>query len=239
MIEKSQVIKTVNKEVLYHLGIILDGNRRWAKSKNLPAIIGHNEGKKRVKEVCRWCKAKGIKIITLYAFSTENWERSLKEVKFLIKLIEMSIREDMKEIHREGYKIKIIGEKDKLPKSFQKVIKEAEELTKDNKGGILNLAISYGGRLDIVQAVKKIIKKGISPDDVTEKMIDKNLWTADVPHPNLIIRTSGEQRLSGFLTWQSAYSELYFSKKLWPDFTEKDLDKALKEYAQRQRRFGK
>lgn len=222
-----------------HLGIIINGNRRWAKKRGLPAYRGHIEGRKKVKDLCRWCKKRGIKIITAYTFSTENWKRSTKEVEFLMGLIERALKEDLYEIHRQNYKIRIIGQKEKLPSSLQKVIKEAEELTKNNTEGILNLAISYGGRAEIVEAIKNILRQGNSLEEITEILINQNLWTTDLPDPDLIIRTGNEKRLSGFLLWQAAYSELYFSEKLWPEFTEADLDKILQDYGSRGRRFGK
>ena len=226
------------KNIPYHLAIIIDGNRRWAREKGLPIFEGHRQGLKKVKELGKWLKARGIKILTLYCFSTENWKRSPAEVNYLMKLLNSALTEDIKEFHKRGFKLRVIGQKERLPSYLQKAIKKAEELTKNNKEGILNLAISYGGRAEIVEAVRKIIKEKISPDRIDEKLIGNYLYTQDLPDPDLIIRTSGEQRLSNFLLWQSAYSELYFCPKYWPDFTEKDLDEALKEYTRRQRRFG-
>jgi len=220
-----------------HLAIIIDGNRRWAKKKGLASFNGHKKGMNNVKEIGERCRKKGIKILTLYVFSTENWKRSKKEINYLMKLFNLVFnKENIEELHQKGIKIKIIGQVEKLSKALQERIIEAEKLTKNNKKGVLNLAISYGGRSDIIQAIKKIVKKKIS---ITEEAINNHLWTNDLPDPDLIIRTGGEQRLSNFLIWQSAYSEFYFTKKLWPDFTINDLDKALKDYSQRQRRFGK
>lgn len=227
------------KKVPYHLGIIIDGNRRWAKKRGLPAFEGHRQGLEKVKKIGKWCKERGVKILTLFAFSTENWNRSKTEVTYLIRLLrEAFSQKNIKEVDQEGIKIQIIGQREKLPLSLQKAIEEAEDLTKNNKEGILNIALSYGGRAEIVEVVKKIIKKNPLPE-ITEELIDKNLWTAGEPHPDLIIRTGGQQRLSNFLLWQSAYSELYFSKKYWPEFIEKDLDEAFEDYAKRQRRFGR
>lgn len=230
----------MSKNIPYHLGIIVDGNRRWARERGLPTLEGHRRGFKKVKEVGKWCKERGVKILTIYAFSTENWNRSKEEVNYLMRLLKQALnKKEVKRFNKEKIKVKVIGQKERLPKSFQKAIQEAEELTKNNKEGILNIALSYGGRAEIVRAIKEIIKKKISPEKIDEKLVEKNLWTAGQPYPDLIIRTAGEQRLSGFLTWQSVYSELYFSKKYWPDFTEKDLDEVFKEYSRRQRRFGK
>jgi len=228
------------KKIPIHLGIIIDGNRRWAKEKGLPAFEGHRRGLDNVQKVGEWCRKKGVKILTIFAFSTENWNRVKREVNYLMRLFALALNgKYIKELQEKNIKLQVIGQKERLPKFLQTKIKKAEELTKNNKEGILNLAISYGGRPEIVQAVKNIIKKKISPDKITENLINQNLWTTGLPYPDLIIRTGGEQRLSNFLTWQSAYSELYFTKKYWPEFTEKDLDKALLDFSRRQRRFGR
>lgn len=228
------------KKIPYHLGIIIDGNRRWAKKKGLPSFKGHQRGLDNVNKIGERCRKRGVKILTFYTFSTENWNRSKIEVSYLMKLFVRALsRKNIKELIQKKIKLQVIGQKERLPKFLQKRIKEAEELTKNNKEGILNLAISYGGRSEIVQAVKNIVKKKITVNKITEELINQNLWTAGLPEPGLIIRTGGEQRLSNFLTWQSVYSEFYFTKKNWPEFTEKDLDKALNDYSQRQRRFGK
>ncbi len=230
----------MNKKIPYHLGIIIDGNRRWAKEKGLPSFAGHLKGKENVWKMQEWCKKKGIKILTVYGFSIENWKRSKKEINYLMELIAQALSKDfIQEAYEDGTKILVIGQKDKLPKFLQKIIKNAEEITKNNKKRIFVLAISYGGRQEIVETIKKIVSQKIPPNKITEELIDKNLWTQGLPYPDLIIRTAGEQRLSNFLTWQSAYSELYFLKKYWPDFTEKDLNKAIENYAERGRRFGK
>lgn len=227
------------KKAPYHLGIIIDGNRRWAQKRGLPSFEGHRRGLEKVKEIGKWCKKRGVKILTLFAFSTENWDRSKTEVNYLMKLLGQALaKKNIKEIDKEGIKIQVIGQRGKLPSQLQETIKKAEEITQNNKEGILNIALSYGGRAEIVEAVKKIVKKN-PLSEITEDLISRNLWTAGEPYPDLIIRTAGEQRLSNFLLWQAAYSELYFSEKYWPEFTEKDLDEALRNYAQRQRRFGK
>ncbi len=219
-----------------HLGIILDGSRRWAEERGLPVFEGHRRGFEKVKKIIKWCKNREIKVLTLFVFSTENWKRSKIEVNFLMNLLEKSLNEkNIQEIHKEGVKIKVIGQKEKLPKSLQKAIKEVEELTKNNEKMVVNLGLSYGGRAEIVEAIKKIIGKKIPPEEITENVIKENLSTSDV---DLIIRTGKEQRISNFLIWQAAYSELYFCQKFWPDFIESDLDKALLDYANRQRRLG-
>ena len=227
-------------KVPYHLGIIIDGNRRWAKKRRLPTFEGHRRGFEKLKEVGEWCKKKGVKVLTIYAFSTENWNRSQKEVNYLMKLLKTALnKKEIARLNKEKIKLRVIGQKERLEKSLQEAARKAEESTKNNKEGILNLAISYGGQAEIIMAIKKIVRQKISSDKITKDLVEKNLWTANLPSPDLIIRTSGEQRLSGFLTWQSAYSELYFSKKDWPDFSEKDLGSAFDEYSRRQRRFGK
>ena len=221
----------------YHLGIIIDGNRRWAKERGLPALEGHRRGLERLKELIDWSKERGIKVLTLFVFSTENWKRSKVEVNYLIRLFGQALsKKNIQKIHQEGIKIRVIGQRERLPGSLQKTIKDVEELTKSNKGMVLNFALSYGGRAEIVEAIKNVIKKKIPLEKITEDMISQNLWTSDV---DLIIRTGKEQRISNFLIWQAAYSELYFCPKYWPEFSEKDLDRALQQYACCQRRFGK
>jgi len=223
-----------------HLGIIIDGNRRWAKKRDLPSFYGHKKGLDNVRKIGDYCIKKGVKILTLYTFSTENWNRSKAEVLYLMKLLANALNDkNIKEFNEKGVKVRIIGQKERLPKSLQERIKIVEESTKNNKKSILNLAISYGGRPEIVQAIKKIIDKKTPSSKVTEDLINRNLWTAGLPDPDFIIRTGGEHRLSNFLMWQSAYSELYFPKKFWPEFTQKDIDKAFKEFTKRNRRFGK
>jgi len=225
------------RKIPHHLGIIIDGNRRWAKERGLPALEGHRRGLERLKELIDWSKERGIKILTLFVFSTENWKRSKVEVNYLIRLFGQALsKKNIQKIHQEGIKIRVIGQRERLPGSLQKTIKDVEELTKSNKGMVLNFALSYGGRAEIVEAIKNVIKKKIPLEKITEDMISQNLWTSDV---DLIIRTGKEQRISNFLIWQAAYSELYFCPKYWPEFSEKDLDKALEDYAQRQRKFGK
>jgi len=224
------------KKIPYHLGIIIDGNRRWAREKGLPALEGHRKGLAKVKELIKWSKERGVKILTLFVFSTENWKRTKREVNFLMKLAKSAIADNLKELHREGIKVRIIGQRERLPGFLQKTIAQAEELTKNNKGMVLNFALSYGGRAEITEAIKKIIENKIPPEKINENVVSQNLWTSDL---DLIIRTGKEQRISNFLIWQAAYSELYFCKKYWPDFNEKDLDEALADYARRQRRFGK
>lgn len=239
--------RSKSKKIPYHLGLIPDGNRRWARQRDLPTLEGHKRGVNNFQDFCEWCQSRGIKILTAYGFSTENWNRSQQEIDYLMDLIEGQMRKMLeqerkkKESSEEGVRIKIIGQKKKLPKSFQQVIAQVEDLTKDNKKLQLNIALNYGGRWDIRQAIDKVVKErpregqGLE-QKVTEQLVKEHLTVQS--YPDLIIRTGKVKRLSNFLTWQSAYSELYFCDKYWPEFTEQDLDKALKDYAQRQRRFG-
>lgn len=219
-----------------HLGIIIDGNRRWAKERGLLTFEGHKRGLEKVKETIKWCKERGVKTLTFFVFSTENWKRSKIEVSCLMTLARKMVSGHAKELHRNGIRVKIIGQKERLPKSLQKAIAETEELTKDNGEMTVNFALSYGGRAEIVSAIKKIIEKKIPSEKINEDVVSENLWTSDL---DLLIRTGKEQRISNFLIWQTAYSELYFSPKYWPAFTEKDLDESFEDYGWRQRRFGK
>lgn len=223
-----------------HIVLFPDGNRRWARQKGVPPLKGHKRGQEKFKEFLVWCKKRGVKILTVFGFSTENWKRSKEEVQYLMRLFEggLSNKKDIKSFQEEGVRIRIIGQKERLSKRLQKIIENIESITEANNKFQLNLAVSYGGRWDIVQAVRNIIKKKIPFKKITENLINNYLSTAGLPSPDLVIRAGGERRFSNFLLWQAAYSELYFSEKLWPDFTEKDLEKALQDFARRQRRFG-
>lgn len=227
-----------DKKIPQHLGIILDGNRRWARQRGLPTLQGHSRGYGRVKKVGDWCLARGIKYLTVWAFSTENWDRSKKEVTYLMRLMKNALSKDIYEFHEKGIKVKIIGRRHGLAKDLIKVIDDAEELTKNNKKGQLNIAFNHGGRAEIIDGIKRMLKDGIRPDKVNEGLISSYVDTAGLPPLDYIIRTSGELRLSGFMLWLSPYAELYFCPKMWPAFSERDLDDALAEYARRNRRFG-
>ena len=222
-----------------HIVLFPDGNRRWAKQKGLASLLGHKQGYNNLLDFSEWCKNKGVKVLTAYGFSTENWNRSPEEVSYLMKLLESCLADNLEKYNKDGVKVRVIGQRERLPKSLQETILKTEEATKNNSNLFLNLAISYGGKWDILNAVKNIIKEGIEPDKIDEKLFEDHLSTAGLPAPDLIIRAGGEMRMSNFVLWQSAYSELYFSPKLWPDFTEQDLDLALAEYDKRTRRFGK
>lgn len=228
-----------------HIGLIVDGNRRFARVKGLASNEGHNAGSQKLEDFLRWCWRLDIKIVTLYGFSTENYKRSEEEVDYLMDLIQRKLKQYQVDpvIKQEGVKIKVIGQRDNLSEEMIEEIRKTEELTKDNSRFQLNIAVSYGGRAEIVDAVKKIgqgIQDGeISPDEINEEMFSKNLYTEGIRDPDLIIRTSGEERLSGFLLWQSAYSELYFSEVYWPAFRMIDFWRAIRVYQQRERRYGK
>ena len=231
-----------NKGLPLHIGIIMDGNRRWAKSKGKIASEGHKVGADTLDKMLHYANKIGIKYLTVYAFSTENWKRAENEVSVIMKLLKKYLDDFLGGMDDENIKVNILGDISKLNKNLQKSLNETIEKTKNNTGLTFNIAFNYGGRDEIVRAVKKITHQAllgeITEDDITEELISKNLYTKDMPDPDLIIRTSGELRLSGFLIWQSAYSELYFVEKNWPEFTEKDLDEAIEEYKRRNRRFG-
>ncbi len=231
--------RSKNPAVPTHLGLILDGNRRWAKSHNLSLDEGHRQGYENLKTILRAANKRNIKYVSAFVFSSENWNRSKDEVKNLMKLVLWVLKHEVSSMHKEGVRIRVIGSKIRLGKSIVKAVHDAEELTKDNTRGTLLLCLDYGGQQEIVEAAKRIAKAGVDPDKITAEMISENLYAPDVPPIDLIVRTSGEQRLSNFMLWESAYSELLFVKDPWPDFNEKQLDKALDYYSNTQRRFGK
>lgn len=223
-----------------HVAIIMDGNGRWAKKRKRLRTFGHRQGMKALKETLRESAYLGIKVLTVYAFSTENWKRPKDEVTALMSMLIEYLKIEIKELCEEGVKIKIIGNKEHLPKDVMKAIQEAEELTKDNQRITFNIAFNYGGRNEIVNAVKRMVKEGVKSEDITEELFSSYLYTSGCPDPDLLIRTGGDNRISNFLLYQCAYSELYFTKPdlLWPDFTCDDLYQAIAHYQQRQRRFG-
>jgi len=228
-----------NKKLIpLHVGIIIDGNRRWAKERNLPTLEGHSQGYEKVKLMGDWFYAKGVKIISVFVFSTENWNRAQAEVNYLMKLMEKVLRDDLEEFNKKNYKLLISGRIEELPGDLPEICYNAIDKTKNNIGGILNICLNYGGRPEIVDAIKKMIKNNIGLEQIHEGMIKKYLYQGDLPDPDIIVRTSGEERLSGFLLWQSAYSELLFLKKYWPEFEKSDVDLIIDEYGKRQRRFG-
>lgn len=225
-----------------HIAIIMDGNRRWAKAKGLDAKLGHKEGAKTIEKIVRYANKIGIKYITVYAFSTENWKRTVDEVGALMLLLQNYLDDFSKKADTENIKIKVLGDITELNEGMQKSIRNAEERTKNNTGTTFAIAFNYGGRDEITKAVKEIakeVKSGkIAPEEITQSTIEKHLYTSTMPDPDLLIRTSGEYRTSNFLPWQLVYSEFYFVSKYWPDFTEEDLDLAIDEYRRRNRKFG-
>ncbi len=225
-------------DVPYHLAIIMDGNGRWAQARRLPRLAGHRAGTENLRRVLRACKDFGIKILTVYAFSTENWRRPKEEVSGLMTILDEYIVREMRALHDEGVQIRHLGRMDGVAPSLQKKIRQALELTRNNTTLILNVAFNYGGRQEILDAVRAILTDRVAPEDVDEALFSRYLYTADLPDPDLIIRTSGEVRISNFLLWQGAYAELYSTPVYWPDFDENELRKALEHYAQRERRFG-
>lgn len=225
-----------------HIAIIMDGNGRWAKERKLPRAFGHGAGVEAIRNIVKECNNLGIKYLTLYAFSTENWVRPKEEVNSLMKLLLEYLKNEIEELHSNGVIVNHIGDVSKLPKECENELKVAYEKTKNNKGLMLNLAINYGGRDEIVNAIKRIsedFKAGvINKEDMNEDLVSSYLYTASMPDPDIIIRPSGEQRISNFLLWQCAYSEFWYSNIYWPDFTPKDLHKAIYDFQKRDRRYG-
>lgn len=225
-----------------HIAIIMDGNRRWARERKIDYRLGHKEGAKTLEKIVRYSKEVGIKYITVYAFSTENWKRSEEEVGALMLLLKTYLDDYSKRADSENIKVKVLGDISALSEGLQKSIKKCEERTKDNDGILFCIGINYGGRDEIVHAVKNIAEdvknNKLNVDDISEKLIDDYLYTAGIPDPDLVIRTSGELRTSNFLPWQIVYSEFLFLDKYWPDFSEEDIDLAIEEYQRRNRKFG-
>ena len=225
-----------------HIAIIMDGNRRWARQRNLDVKTGHKEGAKTLENIVRYAKKVGIKYITVYAFSTENWKRSEEEVGALMLLLQAYLDSYAKRADTEGIKVKVLGDISVLPKGMQNTIGKLEERTKDNTDINFNIALNYGGRDEIVKAVRKIAEKvkedEIKIEDINEEIISNNLYTSGMPDPDVVVRTSGEMRTSNFLPWQIVYSEFIFVEKNWPDFNEEDLDKVIEIYQKRNRKFG-
>ena len=222
-----------------HIVLFPDGNRRWARQKGIHTLEGHKKGYENLLDFSEWCKSRGVKVLTAFGFSTENWNRTPEEVNYLMKLLENCLLDNLSKYDKEGTRVRVIGQRDRLPKSLQEAIKKTEEATKNNQNLFLNLAISYGGKWDILNAVKKIINEKIPAEEINEKLFENHLSTVGLEMPDFVIRAGGEMRMSNFVLWQAAYAELYFSQKLWPDFNEQDLDVALEEFDKRSRRFGK
>lgn len=230
-------------QILQHMAIIMDGNGRWAAKRGLPRSLGHKKGAERVQEIARAAGEMGIKYLTLYAFSTENWQRSAEEVDALMGLLRQYLKSELSELQKNGVRIIFIGERDMLPADISEAMYRLEAETQNNDKMTLCIALSYGSRQEIVGAVRKIAalaKRGdISPEEIDEKMFSDMLYTKGIPDPDLVVRTSGEQRVSNYLLWQLAYAEFYFSDVLWPDFDRGELEKIVKNFQTRERRYGK
>lgn len=217
----------------------MDGNGRWAKGRGMPRLLGHRQGVENIRPILNAAVEFGVKYLTIYAFSTENWDRPLDEVTGLMTILEQTIQRETPELHKNGVRIRHLGRMDGLSPHLQKLIADAVELTKNNTRLNLNVAFNYGGRAEIIDAVKRIVSDGVPPDRIDETLFARYLYTGESPDPDLVIRTAGEMRLSNYLIWQSAYAEYYSTPAYWPDFGREELYRALLEYSQRERRFGK
>lgn len=217
------------------VGIIMDGNRRWAKARGLPKLEGHRSGAQKLKEATRFVKERGVKHLVVYAFSTENWNREPTEVSYLMDLFRELIEKEMRELHKEGVRTRFVGQRERFSKDLQRSMQDIERDTEANTAITLWVCLSYGGRAEIVAAARAAAAQG----EITEESLAQHLWTAGMPEPDIVIRTSGEMRLSGFLAWQSIYSELFFTNTYWPDFSAEEFDAILTEFAERERRHGK
>lgn len=223
-----------SEQQLNHLGLILDGNRRWALEHGLPTLQGHKKGYENLKTIVKAAVNRGISYISAYSFSLENWNRSQEEVKYLMDLALYLAKNEVKELHKEQIRVRFLGTKERLSAKLISAIEKAEELTKDNKRGTVAICFNYGGKQEIADAVNSINKDHVTPDD-----IEQHLYAADVPPVDLVVRTSGEQRISGFMLWRAAYAEMMFIDKYWPDFSTEDLEAVIEDYNSRERRFGK
>jgi undecaprenyl diphosphate synthase len=222
-----------------HIAIIMDGNGRWALSRGLPRLAGHRAGTENLRRVIEACAEFGIKYLTIYAFSTENWGRPFEEVQGLLRILEDVIDRELQELHDQGVQLRHIGRLDRLKPSLRKKVLEAIEFTRHNTRLVLNVAFNYGGRDEIICAIQRLIQDGVQAEEITDALVSQYLFTAGVPDPDLIIRTSGELRGSNFLIWQGAYSEWYFTPTYWPDFDKDELSRALEEFRHRERRYGR
>lgn len=234
----SKEIDTLPDKTPQHVAIIMDGNGRWALSRGLRRLAGHRAGTENLRRIIEACVEFDIQYLTLYAFSTENWGRPVEEVMGLMIILEDVIDRELKELHKNGVQLRHIGQLDRIKPSLKKKVLEAIELTKDNSRLVLNVAFNYGGRDEMIWVIRHIIEDGVAPEDVTIELVNQYLFTAGVPDPDLIIRTSGELRGSNFLIWQGAYAEWYFTPVFWPDFDKEELRKAIDEFSHRNRRFG-
>ncbi len=225
--------------VPHHLGIIMDGNGRWAKARGMPRVAGHQAGVDNLRRILEHCVRREVKVLSIYAFSTENWGRPQEEVSGLMRLLGLAIQRQLNDLNKNGVRILHSGRMEGINPQLQKQILNALEVTRNNERITLNVAFNYGGRAEIVDAVRHIIQDGVQPDSLSEELLSSYLYTANLPDPDMVIRTGGEWRLSNFLIWQAAYAEYYTTPTYWPDFDEAELDKALIEYSRRERRFGR
>jgi len=234
-----EVLETV---IPHHVAIIMDGNNRWAKRNGVPGPAGHRAGVEAVRGVLRSCRNQGVKVLTLFAFSSENWGRPQPEVRSLLALLTRYLRNEVREMHKDGIRLRFIGQRHKFGNRLRRLMEQAEALTRDNTVSTVVIALDYGGQWDIAQAAKKLayqVQAGtLDPEDITAELIDRNISIADLPRPDLCIRTGGDARISNFMLWHFAYSELYFTNTLWPDFGELEFARALADYSRRERRFG-
>jgi len=221
-----------------HIAIIMDGNGRWAKKQKLPRLEGHHAGLESTRRAIRYLSKMGVGYITLYGFSTENWNRPKHEITDLFNLMAKAVKSDTLELHQNNIKVNHIGRLDRIPSNLKQTLEESFRITAGNSGMVLTLAFDYGGRPEIIEAIKRIVQDSVPPQNIDEELLSSYLYTADLPEVDYLIRTSGEYRLSNFLLWQSAYAEYYFTDVLWPDFDEKEIEKALRDFSRRQRRFG-
>jgi len=230
-------VKQVAK-VPYHLAIIMDGNGRWARSRGLARLAGHRAGTENIRRILEGCVEYGIKVLTVYAFSTENWGRPDEEVRGKTRILEHTLDRELPELHKNGVQLRHSGRLEGIPEELRQRVREAIELTRYNDRIILNVAFNYGGRTEILDAVRRIIERGVDPGRLDEDLFSQYLYTPGLPDPDLIIRTAGELRISNFLIWQGAYAEYYATPTYWPDFDKEELYRALLEYSRRERRFG-
>lgn len=242
VIENPAVASGADAVIPRHVAIIMDGNNRWAKRNRVPGPQGHRAGVEAVRDVLRACQKRGIEVLTLFAFSSENWGRPVPEVRALLALLSRYLRNEVRELHEDGIQLRFIGQREKFSPRLQRLMQQSEELTANNRGATLVIAVDYGGQWDITQAARKLAERvqagELEPRDITAELIDQNISISELPRPDLCIRTGGDARISNFMLWHFAYSELYFTDTLWPDFGEADFDTALAEYSRRERRFG-
>jgi undecaprenyl diphosphate synthase len=222
-----------------HIAIIMDGNGRWARARGLPRLAGHRAGTENLRRILTACVEFGVKILTIWAFSTENWRRPQEEVRGLMDIVEQVIDRELSELHKNGVRLRHVGRLEGISRPLQAKVRRATELTQNNDRLVLNVAFNYGGKAELLDAIKRMIADGLRPEDIDEERVTSYLYTAGLPDPDMIIRTGNECRISNFMLWQGAYSEYYFTPVLWPDFDKEELRKALEDYARRERRFGR